>query len=94
MLLYFRFPRFSESSTFKVAVVRTAASSVCENWNFAPGQDCLGSSIQGWSSLIDPGAFGVAITWMTDALQTETRSVSSPMVGGQAIRGLRDHDWR
>src|SRR5258705_11084547 len=80
MLLYFKFPRFNESSTFKVAVVRTPASSVCENWNGAPGQDCVGSSIQGWSCLIDSGGFGVAITWITDALHTETRRVSSPVV--------------
>src|SRR5229473_8502720 len=80
MLLYFKFPRFNESSTFKVAVVSTAASSACENWNGAPGQDCVGSSIQGWSCLIDSGGFGVAITWITDALHTETRRVSSPIV--------------
>ena len=36
-------------AVLKVAVVRTAVSSACENWNWAPGQDCLGSSIHIWS---------------------------------------------
>src|SRR5436189_6043505 len=80
MLLYFKFPRFNESSTFRVAVVRTAVSSAWENWNCAPGQDCFGSSIHGWSCRIDSGDFGVAITCTTDALQTETRRVSSPIL--------------
>ena len=60
MLLYFRFPRFSESSTFQGGGRQDRSFIGLRELELGAGARLFWISIQGWSCLIDPGGFGVA----------------------------------